>query len=108
MNLSGYLAIPEPRLSFEAFRGAQDEHPLRGLKDFGPYTEKLNPIPRIRVAAIYPEGTYIILEKLVGELHTSFTPTERRNYLEEFTGIDRIFKNSRRTGQSGPFHFDQT
>src|SRR5690606_34959970 len=42
--------------------------------------------------AIYPEGSYQILENLVRELHSTHAPKERPNYLEEFTGVESIFK----------------
>jgi len=92
MEFPAYQVIPEPKLTFEALSNAQDIHPLRGLKAFSPYSSKLNPIGKIRVAAIYPEGSYQILENLVRELHSTHVPKERPNYLEEFTGIERIFK----------------
>ncbi|MFB9843908.1 argonaute/piwi family protein [Mucilaginibacter ginsenosidivorans] len=88
----GYQVIPEPKLSFEAFSGGIETHPLKGLKTFGPYSYKLNNLPKIRVAAIYPEGTYPILENLVRELHGSHMPQERKAYLEVFDGIEKIFK----------------
>jgi len=91
MEFPAYQVIPEPKLTFEALSGAQDIHPLRGLKAFHPYSSKLNPITKIRVAAIYPEGSYPILENLVRELHAVHVPKERPNYLEEFTGVEAIF-----------------
>lgn len=92
MDLPAYVNIPEPKLTFEAFAGAQSIHPLKGLKNYGPYSSKLNPISKIRVAAIYPEGTYSILENLVREMHQNHFPKERLNYLEEFTGVYNIFR----------------
>jgi len=87
-----FQVIPEPQLSFEAFSTGTDNHPLKGLKAFGPYSSRLNNFPIIRVAAIYPEGTYSILENLVKELHGTHMPQERKAYLEVFDGIDKLFK----------------
>src|ERR1700744_1122028 len=92
MEFPAYQVIPEPKLTFEALSNAQDIHPLKGLKAFNPFSSKLNPISNIKIAAIYPEGSYSILENLVHELHSSHLPKERPNYLEEFTGVESIFK----------------
>jgi hypothetical protein len=59
---------------------------------FGPYSGKLNHIPVIRIAAIYPEGTLQIIENLIRELHNTHMPVERKTYLEVFDGISQIFK----------------
>lgn len=91
MEFPAFQIIPEPKLTFEAFANAQDIHPLRGLKAFHPYSSKLNPIEKIRIAAIYPDGTYGVLKNLVRELHSTHSPKERIGYLEEFTGIESIF-----------------
>lgn len=91
MEFPAFHIIPEPKLTFEAFANAQDIHPLRGLKNLQPYSSKLHPIDRIKVAAIYPEGTYGILQNLVRELHANHSPKERYAYLEEFTGVENIF-----------------
>ncbi|MBW7942044.1 MAG: hypothetical protein H3C64_06480 [Candidatus Kuenenia stuttgartiensis] len=92
MEFPAYSIIPEPNLSFEAFSQGQDIHPLRGLKSFSPYSAGINPIKSIRVAAIYPSGAFHILENLVKELHSHHVPKERKNYLEEFNGVESIFK----------------
>ncbi|GAB3910647.1 argonaute/piwi family protein [Mucilaginibacter boryungensis] len=92
MEFPAYKVIPEPKLTFEALSNAQDIHPLKGLKNFHPYSSQLNPIQKIRIAAIYPDGTYPVIENLVRELHAVHKPQERPNYLEEFTGIEAIFK----------------
>lgn len=92
MEFPAYQIINEPKLTFEAFSNAQSIHPLKGLKNFGPYSYKLKPINKIKIAVIYPEGTYGIIENLIRELHQFHQPKERLNYLEEFTGIENIFK----------------
>ncbi|MDM8175908.1 hypothetical protein QT327_16395 [Olivibacter sp. 47] len=92
MEFPAFHVIPEPKLTFEAFSNAQDVHPLRGLKNLQPYSSRLNPIEKIRIAAIYPAGTYGVLQTLVRELHSMHIPKERHVYLEEFTGVESIFK----------------
>ncbi len=94
MELSAYQIISEPKLTFEAFSNASDIHPLKGLKNFAPYSSKLNPLQNIRLAAIYPEGSYSILNNLVEEFKSSHLPKERLYYLEEFTGFENIFKTN--------------
>lgn len=91
MEFPAYQVLAEPKLTFEAFSNAQSIHPLRGLKNFHPYSSILNPIRKIRIAAIYPEGTYSIIENLIRELHQTHQPKERLNYLEEFNGVHNIF-----------------
>lgn len=92
MEFPHYSIAPEPKLTFEALSGPQEIHPLVGLKSFGPYSSKLNPMGKIRVAAIYPDGKYQIIENLIRELHTNHLPKERKNYLESFTGFEQIFR----------------
>lgn len=92
MEFPGYQTLPEPKLIFEAFANAQSTHPLKGLKNFGPYSSKLNPIQSIKVASIYPEGYYHTVKDLITELHKNHLPKERINYLVEFTGFQEIFK----------------
>lgn len=58
MEFPAYRTLPEPNLTFEAFRSAQDIHPLRGLKNFGAYSSKLNPISKIRIAGDAITGSY--------------------------------------------------
>ncbi|MFF5380927.1 argonaute/piwi family protein [Pedobacter suwonensis] len=91
MEFPAYHIIPEPKLTFEALSNAHDIHPLRGLKTFKPYSSKLNPIGKIRIAAIYPEGSYHIISNLITELRSTHLPKERTAYLESFTGIEDIF-----------------
>ncbi|WP_324760588.1 argonaute/piwi family protein [Sphingobacterium thalpophilum] len=92
MEFPGFQIIPEPKLTFEAFSNAQDIHPLRGLKNLQPYSSRINPLEKIRIAAIYPSGTYGVLQGLIRELHSVHVPKERHAYLEEFTGVENIFK----------------
>ncbi|NQX52266.1 hypothetical protein HQN86_01435 [Pedobacter panaciterrae] len=94
MEFSAYQTLPEPKLIFEAFSNAQSIHPLRGLKNFGPYSFKLNPISTIKVACIYPQGSYNTIENLINELQSNHIPKERLNYLEEFTGFKNIFRTN--------------
>jgi hypothetical protein len=89
--LPGYISLTEPQLNFEALSNAQHIHPLKGLKEYGPYSSKLLPISNIRLAAIYPEGEYHVIQQLVGEFSKMHKPQERRNYLEDFTGFKSIF-----------------
>jgi hypothetical protein len=82
MEFPAYKSLPEPKLTFEALQNAQDIHPLKGLNHYSAFSSKLNPISKIRVAAIYPAGTYHILKSLVNELHGIHQPRERKNYLD--------------------------
>lgn len=94
MEFSGLNKIEEPKLSFEAFtQKPYHIHPLRGLIEYGPYSQKIAPIEKIRIAVICPTNCFHIVQNLFSELNKSHNPLERRTYLQVFTGFTQIFKS---------------
>lgn len=99
-EFSGNSMITEPKLLFSAqHSGAVSIHPLEGLLSFGPFSQNLGGhefLETIRVAAIYPEGSYSVLRNLITELNSVHQPVERKNYLKPFPGFKSVFKKSLR------------
>jgi hypothetical protein len=86
-----HIWLSEPKLAFHPERASDhDIHPLRGLLRFGPYSSGLVPDP-IRVATISPAGESDHLFSFVRELNAASKPTERREYLPEWPGFQRVF-----------------
>lgn len=86
--------IPEPELLFHPDRvDDRDQHPLRGLVNYGPYSRSLINcvMDPIRVGTITPEGEIKKLDHLLRELESRHLPQERKQYLPEFLGFSRIF-----------------
>jgi hypothetical protein len=90
-EIAPHIWLPEPSLAFHHERPSdRDIHPLRGLLRFGPYSSGLVPDP-IRVATISPAGESERLFAFVRELNATSKPTERREYLPEWPGFQRVF-----------------
>ncbi|MBI5541449.1 MAG: hypothetical protein HY951_15395 [Bacteroidia bacterium] len=93
MEFPGLNKIDEPRLMFEAFTSNPYHiHPLRGLVEFGPYSQKLAPIDKIRIGVICPYNCFHIVNNLFSELSKSHNPQERIKYLPVFKSFEHIFK----------------
>jgi hypothetical protein len=93
-DLPGHTVITEPDLRFGSNeRSAVDQHPLRGLLQFGPFSRgKLTALPDpIRVAMVAPHGATSKLRLLLEELERSHQPRERKRYVPEFLGFSRVF-----------------
>jgi hypothetical protein len=90
-EISPHIWLPEPRLSFHPDRdGDSDVHPLRGLLRYGPYSANLVPGP-IRVATIAPAGEAARLYSFMKELNSTFSPSERKDYLPNWPGFSTVF-----------------
>lgn len=90
-ELPSHIWLPEPKLTFHPDRTSDCEiHPLRGLLRFGPYSSGLVPDP-IRVATIVPAGEGPRLYNFMKELNAACRPTERKDYLPEWPGFQRVF-----------------
>ena len=90
-QISRHVFLPEPKLAFHPDRVADREiHPLRGLLRFGPYSSGLVPDP-IRVATLAPAGESSRLYTFLKELNSTAKPTERKDYLPEWPGFQRVF-----------------
>jgi hypothetical protein len=90
-----FLELPEPLLAFGERTGSRGigGHPLVGLRDHGPYSLKLldGYFSAVRVGLIAPPDQLRVAQRLVNELRTRHTPTERRDYLIEYPGFHRVF-----------------
>lgn len=92
--LPGHQAVRDPDLLFHPDR-QQDrhQHPLLGLLHYGPYSRSLlNPvIDPIRVATVFPNGFRNRVRMLFTEFEQRHIPRERKNYLVEYPGFNRLF-----------------
>jgi hypothetical protein len=95
VQLPDYRELPEPVLSFDPYDPKKrDVHPLRGLANFGPFSESIfgamsDPI---RLAAIVPPGTGPRVQGLIAELSKTHRPQERTQYLPVFPGFEAVFR----------------
>lgn len=90
-EISPHVWLPEPKLAFHPDRTSDsDVHPLRGLLRFGPHSSGLVPDP-IRVATLSPAGQSSRLFNFIKELSLVYKPTERKDYLQEWPGFERVF-----------------
>jgi len=93
--LPSHTLLPEPQLSFHSQQKNWNEHPLRGLLEFGPLSSSLlfSPVPdTIRLATICPREMQGRVQVLVKELNGRQIPRERREYLPAFEGFSRVFR----------------
>lgn len=94
MEFPGLHKIQEPKLKFEAFTpNPYHIHPLKGLIDFGPYSQKLTPIDKIRIGVICPLNSFHIIQNLFSEFSKSHDPAERHAYLPKYIGFENIFRS---------------
>lgn len=92
--LPAFRGLTEPALLFHPDReGDTDVHPLRGLRQYGPYSRSHNFKLRdpINVAVLCPAGTLPKVVKLFAELRSVQGPKERRQYLQDFDGFSKVF-----------------
>lgn len=92
-QLPSFDEVPEPQLQFHPDRETDsDTHPLRGLRQFGPYSRSTPfaaPDP-IRLAVIGPRQSLGKLRAFISELRRSHTPKERTQYLLEYPGFSSV------------------
>jgi hypothetical protein len=89
-QLPAHSALPEPKL---IFGGSQtDDHPLRGLRDHGPYSTILGFPNQVRLAYFAPRNLMSRLHGLARELGDSATPIEAKNYYIRYDGFASIFR----------------
>lgn len=96
-NLPQHRRLGEPLLKFGSIDpDTYAVHPLQGLLDHGPFGKlRLASVSNpIRIAFIGQEAMLGRLKNLVRELNSRHVPKERRNYLPEYPGFDRIFEAS--------------
>jgi len=90
-EIAPHVWLPEPKLAFHPDRTSDREvHPLRGLLRFGPHSSGLVPDP-VRVATLAPAGESPRLYKFMKELNSAYKATERKDYLVDWPGFQRVF-----------------
>ncbi len=92
--LPAFRGLTEPALLFHPDRvGDTDVHPLRGLRQFGPYSRSHNFTFRdpLQVGVLCPAGTLPKISRLFNELRSTQRPRERRQYLQDFDGFSKVF-----------------
>ncbi len=93
-ELPAHSFLGEPELLFHPDR-PQDRsaHPLLGLLQHGPFSRSLvNPvIDPIRLGVIAPAGELPRVSDFVAQFDDKHPPRERRQYLPEFPGFQRVF-----------------
>jgi hypothetical protein len=87
--LPGYNVLPEPPLLFNGDK--KDIHPLRGLKEGGPYSLRFGPA-QIRLAYIAPQESMSKLDRLTTELNNKADPKEALNYYIPYSGFQDVFR----------------
>ena len=93
-NLPAHYIIPEPELVFHPERSSdRDHHPLRGLLTYGPFSRSIitQVCDPIRVAFVTAHGQGRLATGLLSEVENRHMPKERRAYLLEFPGFQRLF-----------------
>jgi hypothetical protein len=93
-RLGAHHVLAEPQLIYHPSNpDERHPHPLRGLIAFGPYSRKLPGaiVDPLRLAVISPAGERSAVSRLLGELTATHRPEERREYLPEYPGIERVF-----------------
>ena len=90
-EIAPHICFPEPKLMFHHHRQSdQDVHPLRGLLEYGPYSSTLVPDP-IRIATISPARDGDKLRTFLSRLDAQLTSKERRDYLPNWPGCQRVY-----------------
>ena len=90
-EISPHILLPEPKLAFNATDSSSwGTHPLRGLLNYGPFSDGLIPDP-IRVATLSPHGESGHLFDFMRRLHNAYRPKERKDYLPEWPGFQEVF-----------------
>lgn len=91
-QLDPHEVLGEPRLAFHPDRPRDCHvHPLQGLLRFGPRSAGLILDP-VRVATIAPKQDASKLYRFMKELREVATPRERREYLPDWPGFEKVFK----------------
>ncbi len=85
--LPGSGCVKEPQLTFG---NGTDVHPLKGLLTHKAADSKFLRKAKLRIAVIKPMGETRI-DQIFSRLQTKFVPTERKDYLKDFTGFTNIF-----------------
>lgn len=89
-KLPPYRVIDEPALAFDpADPRAVMTHPLRGLIQFGPYSQRSHVVfgSMIRIATIGPPGAFQRIADLFKQLNSPQKAQERQAYLPQCRSV---------------------
>lgn len=89
-KLGCYTKLPEPNLIFH--RNALNKHPLVGLINYGPYSQRFLSLVSIRFALIASENDLKKLKDLVYELSRLAVPKEAKTYYPDYPGFNNVFR----------------
>lgn len=93
-KLAPFSTLSEPPLTFDGdSTKAVDEHPLRGLATFGPFTGSAfgTFTASIRVAIVGPDLARDKRRDLLRSLRDSHPPKDRRDYVPPYPGFAQLF-----------------
>jgi hypothetical protein len=90
IHLSAHGIIPEPELFFGGMK--KDTHPLRGLRNHGPYSMTHGYPAQVRMACIAPQGKLNKLTGLITELNGVHKPREATNYYIDYPGFQVAYR----------------
>jgi len=100
-QIAPHIRLPEPVLAFHVDRATdRDVHPLNGLLRFGPYSAGLVPDP-IRIATIAPANESERLYQFMRDMKGGAIATERKGYLPDWPGFQRVFGVHMRAAGTG-------
>ena len=99
-EIAPHICLSEPKLSFHPTRRSDSAvHPLKGLREFGPYSSGLIPDP-LRIATLSSHGDSEKLHSFLSRLSMKYSPKERTDYLPEWPGFRSVFGIQVRTADS--------
>ncbi|MEG5266834.1 nuclease PIN [Pseudomonas sp. JDS28PS106] len=93
-RLPPFTLLSEPLLTFSPSDPQQvDEHPLRGLLNYGPFSKGSfgGYTAQVRIATIGPEGAFKQRGDLMASLRNPHRPTERTEYVPAYPGFEELF-----------------
>ena len=93
-KLAPFTLLDEPRLAFSPSEDHTHVHPLRGLLDFGPFSQVSfgDYTPSLRIATVGPNSTFKQRGELMRLLIAPQTPTDRAEYVPAYPGFEAVFR----------------
>lgn len=92
-KLPPFTLLDEPLLSFDPEDNNLEVNPLRGLDSHGAYSSSVFPTytPALRIATIGPASGWNNLRSLIDTLRSHHIPNDRKEYVPNFRGFERVF-----------------
>ena len=93
-KLAPFTLLDEPRLAFSPTEDHTHVHPLRGLLDFGPFSQGSfsGYTPSLRIATVGPNSTFKQRGELMKLLIAPQAPTDRAEYVPAYPGFEAVFR----------------